>query len=96
MNSAICVAIRERKLLELRYHGYSRIVEPYAHGSSSAGEDLLRCYQLSGGSESGERMGWKLLKTADIYMLQATASKFQQRAEYRPGDKAMERIYCQL
>jgi hypothetical protein len=96
MNSAICAAIRERKTLELRYNGYSRLVEPYAYGASANDEDLLRCYQMSGGSNSGETTGWKLLKTADIYMLQATTSTFECRREYRRGDKAMDRIYCQL
>jgi hypothetical protein len=96
MNQMICGAIREKRIVELRYHSYSRFVEPYAYGRGRDGEGLLRCYQLSGGSESGERIGWKLLKTAEIFALQLTDSHFISRPEYRRGDKAMEFIFCQL
>jgi hypothetical protein len=96
MNQMICRAIREKRIVELRYHSYSRFVEPYAYGRGRDGEGLLRCYQLSGGSESGERFGWKLLKTAEIFTLQLTDSHFSRRLEYRRDDKAMEFIHCQL
>jgi hypothetical protein len=96
MNQMIYRAIREKRIIELRYHGYSRIVEPYAYGRGGDGEGSLRCYQLSGGSESGEHIGWKLLKTAEIFALQFTDSHFSARTEYRRGDKAMEIIHCQL
>ncbi len=96
MNQMICQTIREKRIIELRYHGYSRIVEPYAYGRGRDGEGLLRCYQLSGGSESGERSGWKLLKTAEVFKLHLTDSHFSPRPDYRRGDKAMEFIHCQL
>lgn len=96
MNQTICQAIREKRIIELRYHDYSRIVEPYAHGRGRDGEGLLRCYQLRGGSASGERAGWKLLKTAEIFMLDLTDSYFSPRPEYRRADRAMEFIHCQL
>ena len=96
MNSCVCQAILEKRVLELRYHGYSRVVEPYAHGRDRDGDGILRCYQLSGGSQSGERAGWKLLKTADIYSLKLTDACFTPRKGYRRGDKAMEFIHCQI
>jgi hypothetical protein len=96
MNQMICRAILEKRIVELRYHGYSRIVEPYAYGRARDGEELLRCYQLSGGSQSGERTGWKLLKTSEIFALQLADSHFISRPEYRRGDKAMKFIHCQL
>jgi hypothetical protein len=96
MNQMICRAIREKRIIELRYHGYSRIVEPYVYGRGRDGGGLLRCYQLSGGSESGERIGWKLLKTAEIFALQLPDLYFISRPEYRRGDKVMEFIHCQL
>lgn len=50
MNSKICKAIEEHKILELRYHGYFRIVEPHAYGRAHGGDEILRCFQISGGS----------------------------------------------
>ena len=95
MNQLIIDAVNARKCLELRYHGYSRIVEPHAYGRDKDGE-VLRCYQTSGGSVSGERAGWKLLKVREIFSLHLLKDIFLIRKEYKKGDKAMERIFAQL
>lgn len=96
MGKMLCDAINERKIIELRYSGYSRVVEPYAYGRDKSGDEILRCFQISGGSESGERSGWKLLKVREIFALQSTSLSFGTRAEYKRGDKAMEYIFCQI
>lgn len=96
MNSTIVEAINQTRSLELRYHGYSRMVEPYAYGRDKDGDEILRCYQTAGGSVSGERVGWKLLKVRDVFSLDLLKEKFSPRPEYRKGDKAMEYIYAQL
>jgi hypothetical protein len=96
MNSVISEAIKKQLVLELRYHGYSRHVEPHAYGRDKNGDEILRCYQVSGGSESGERMGWKLLKVSDVFSLHISINKFSQRYNYSRNDKAMEYIFCQI
>jgi len=95
MNQLIIDAVNGRKCLELRYHGYSRIVEPHAYGRDKDGE-VLRCYQTSGGSVSGERAGWKLLKVREIFSLHLLKDIFLIRNEYKKGDKLMERIFAQI
>lgn len=57
MNSTINDAIRTMTVLELLYHDYSLTVEPNAYGRDNAGEEILRCYQVAGGSQSGGRVG---------------------------------------
>lgn len=89
-------AIAQRHLLELRYHGYSRTVEPHTYGRNKSGDEVLRCYQVRGGSESGERVGWKLLKVADAFAIQKLKQLFSQRPEYKRNDKAMDYIFSQL
>jgi len=96
MKAEICEAIAKRHLLELRYHGYSRTVEPHAYGRDKSGDEVLRCYQINGGSESGERVGWKLLKVADVFAIQTLKQSFSQRSEYKRNDKAMDYIFSQL
>lgn len=96
MNTTAIQAIREHKVLELRYHGYSRIVEPCAYGRDKNGDEVLRCYQTSGGSESGERVGWKLLKVRDAFSLHLTTNTFSIRQDYKQNDKAMTHIFQQL
>lgn len=95
MNSTIIEAIRDRKSVELRYSGYSRNVEPHAYGRDKDGNEILRCYQTAGGSVSGERAGWKLLKVRDIFSLHVQSSVFTPRSDYRKGDKSMEHIFAE-
>ncbi len=96
MNSIVIQAIRQREVLELRYHGYSRFVEPHAYGRDKDGDEIMRCYQTSGGSESGERVGWKLLKVREVYSLHVSNSNFSVRPEYKRNDKAMVYIFEQI
>lgn len=95
MNLTICTAINGRRTLELRYHGYSRTVEPYAYGRDKQGAEVLRCYQQSGGSAGGQATGWKLLKVADVFAVHEGMQSFSLRAEYHRGDKAIIFLFCQ-
>lgn len=96
MKDEISDAISEKRMLELRYNGYLRTVEPHAYGRDKNGDQVLRCFQINGGSDSGERVGWKLLKVADAYAVHVLDQAFQQRPEYKRNDKAMDHIFCQL
>lgn len=96
MNTEIREAIAQRRVLELRYHGYNRVVEPHAYGRDKSSDEILRCYQVGGDSESGERVGWKLLKVAEAHSVHKLTQTFVQRPQYRPNDKSMEYMFCQL
>jgi hypothetical protein len=96
MKPELLEAIETQKVVELRYHGYARTVEPHAYGRDKAGDEILRCFQVSGGSESGERTGWKLLKVADVYSIHVEQTAFQARDGYRRNDQTMEYFFCQL
>ncbi|MFZ5997459.1 MAG: hypothetical protein ACOYW7_08230 [Nitrospirota bacterium] len=96
MNQIICRAIGERRLLELHYHGYPRIVEPHVYGKDHHGDDVVRCYQVYGGSESGEEVGWKLLKVREISSLHMIETTFSTRRWYQRNDTIIESILCQV
>lgn len=98
MNPAICQAIRERRLIRLSYGWGSRLVEPHAYGVNDNGHELLRVFQISGASDSGQRFGWKLLRVDEIGTLLVLDDHFDApRQGYRRGDSAMDdRIYCEL
>lgn len=97
MNSAICRAISELHLLSFSYRGYPRVVEPHAHGVSKAGNDVLRCFQVSGGSESGKVVDWKLMLVDEMSGLTVLSDSFSApRPGYKPGDRGMVQIYCEL
>ena len=97
MNQAICEAIRNRAILEFYYDGQNRIVEPHAHGLSTAGNSVLRCYQIGGGSNSGQVPAWKMMTVNEITSLRETESNFSgPRPGYKKGDRDMIKIYCEL
>ncbi|WP_186119563.1 hypothetical protein [Burkholderia gladioli] len=90
-------AITHKRVLELRYDGYYRVVEPHAYGVSDEGHFLLRCYQTAGGSQSGNTVGWKLLRADEIGSLHESGALFRgARPGYKRNDLAMQRIYAQL
>ncbi|WP_026075966.1 hypothetical protein [Noviherbaspirillum massiliense] len=96
MNETLCRAIQEKRVLELRYHGYSRIVEPHVYGRNKKEEEMLRCYQLAGGSDSGERAGWKMLKVDDTFLVHLTETQFLPRPDYQPEDKVIVDVFARI
>lgn len=96
MNQIVIQAIKERITLELRYHGWSRIVEPHAYGRDKSGDEVLRCYQVTGGSVSGESSGWKLLKLQEISSLNIGDNGFSPRRDYKRNDRDMTAIFVQI
>lgn len=98
MNSEIVRAIRERKLIKLNYDPGERLVEPHVYGESKDGNNLLRCFQVSGASASNEHKDWKLFRTDKISGLAVQADGFSgPRQGYNPDDPAMKgQIYAAL
>lgn len=92
-----CDAPNKGLVLELRYDGYNRHVEVHAVGLSTAGHDVMRCWQIRGGSVHNEPVGWKLMRLDEAIGAHVTGeSSHAPRAGYKSGDRAMKRIYCQL
>ena len=91
-----CQALREGKLLELRYDGYSRALEVHACGYTRQGHAVLRGWQLRGGSKS-ERQGWKLMRLQEASAAQLSDEPSQApRKGYKLGDRDMARIICEI
>jgi hypothetical protein len=92
-----CQALRSGVCLEIQYDGYIRVVEVHAVGFSTAGKALMRVWQVSGGSVSGEPSGWKLLRLDETRGVSLTSEVSQApRRGYKPNDPAMTRVACQL
>ena len=96
MQPALCQAIAQRRAIELRYHRYARIVEPYVYGAGRDGVERIRCYQVAGDSDSGEMTGWKLLRVDEIVSLRLTESRFAARKDYRRADPVIVHVACQV
>lgn len=91
-----CEALHSKRRLEIRYDGFFRVVEVHACGYTDEGYAVMRVWQVRGGSVSGERAGWKLLRLDETlgFRLLDEASEAP-RTGYKRGDKAMSRIVAQ-
>ena len=93
-----CEALAAGKCLELRYDGYSRVVEVHAVGISGNGHWIMRVWQVRGGSIHNEPVGWKTMRLDEGFSAYVLEDKsMAPRPGYKRGDKAMPRgIKCQL
>ena len=83
-------AIKNGEVLSILYGGGLRLVEPFTFGRLKSGKLMLRVYQISGFSRSGEPTGWKLLAFAEIISGVPTGSTFSgPRPGYNPNDSVM-------
>ena len=94
---SIATAIQGRNLLSFIYDGFQRTVEPHTFGVDAKGHPALRAYQVSGGSDSGEYIGWKLFHANEMRGVTMQPQTFAgPRPGYKRGDKAFASIRAQL
>ena len=93
----ICETIREHHCLAFVYEGLDRVVEPYCHGISTAGLEVLRGIQVAGASRSGRLKvsSGKLWLVDKMQRVRSTGQQFvPSDPRYNPGDSAMLTIHC--
>ena len=96
MSTVISNAIKNKQLLQFYYNGGTRVVEPHCYGTTTAGNEGLRAYQVSGYSESGN-LGWKMFDLGHASSILVLDESFSSsRPGYKRGDKGMSQIYCEL
>ena len=93
----IRAAIENRQLLRFTYRGYLRTVEPHIYGIDGKGHHALSGYQVGGGSESGQPVGWKLFHIDDIRGGTVLPKHFSRaRPDYNRDDPVFARVVAQL
>lgn len=89
--AAITAAITNTKTLSIYYEPGLRLIEPHALGRGSEGQLLLRAYQVSGASASGEHEHWKLFRLDRMGSVTPDDTPSEApRPGYKRGDKAMK------
>lgn len=98
MNRRICGAIEERKIIEFRYKGGIRVVEPHCYGiHEGSGKEVLSGYQTGGYTESGGTPDWRTYDISGVSDLKVTDISFLgPRSGYNPEDPRMSEIFCKL
>lgn len=85
-------ALAEKRMLQFRYHGYSRKVEPHAFGRVTEDRRALLGWQVSGGSRSEPPPGWRTFVLAEIRSLKVLRQAFALRADYHPETAKLKMI----
>lgn len=97
MNPQICQAIGDRAVIRFMYDNRLRVVEPHAHGTSTAGNEVLRGYQITGESSSRTPPFWSLFSASRITGLTLTGDTFDTNGpDYNPHDSAMAPVHCHV
>jgi hypothetical protein len=97
LHTVACIALRAKKRLELRYDGFTRVVEVHAVGATKDGNDVMRAWQVRGGSVSGQPVEFKLLRLDEAFTAHMIDEKSDApRDGYKRGDPAMKIIYCEV
>jgi hypothetical protein len=96
-NLALCEAIEKKAVIEFNYKGTLRIVEPQCHGTSTAGNEVLRGFQTKNYGKPSESPSNKLFEVSKISGLKQTGKTFSKPGpHYNPNDKAMSYVHCHL
>ena len=92
-----CKAMKNRRCLELRYDGFTRVVEVHAVGETTAGHLAMSAWQVRGGSSSNEDRGWKTFLLDEISSaVEIDEASEAPRPDYVHGSRQFRRIICQL
>ena len=97
VKNTVIKAIQDKSVLHFTYDGHARTAEPHAVGCSTAGNDVVRCFQTAGTSSEGKVPDWKLMLLSDIRNLVVGPETFAAtRPGYKQGDKGMSVIYAEI
>jgi hypothetical protein len=93
----VCEAIRTLSRIEFDYQGKHRVVEPYCHGVSTRGLEVMRAVQVGGQSGSGGLGYGKLWSVDEMVNAHVLDERFDpDDPNYNPDDTAMKTIHCRV
>lgn len=98
MNSQICKAISNKKIIQFYYEGGIRVVEPHCYGvHKNTDKEVLCGFQTEGFSRSGGLPSWRFFIVDKISNLLIKNEHFTEpRPLYNPNDKRMSTIFCNV
>lgn len=91
-------AIKNKRLVEIRYKGYARIAEPHDYGVFKGIERLL-VFQLRGPARSPQQSvkGWRLLDVSEIEECVVLAETFGgSRGQSHTNHKDWDIVYARV
>ena len=107
ITDAIERAIREKKVIEIRYKdgpivlpGH-RTIEPHAFGTATSGNSVIRAWLRTGVSKTGDSgkspmPGWRLFRLDRIKSVEVLDEKFKTRMGYNSKDSRIVEFDAKL
>ncbi len=91
-----CEALQAKRRLAITYDGHSRIVEVHCVGTSTAGNPVMRAWQVSS-TKPGAVPEWRLFKLSKAWRY-AVMDEISQapRPGYKPRDSAIPFPRCKV
>ena len=89
-------ALAEHRVVEFKYHGYERRVEPHALGRVTENRPALLGWQELGGSASEPPPGWRTFLLAEMEAVKLLRKTFTPRADYRPETTNLKPIEAEV
>jgi hypothetical protein len=84
-------------VLRFEYDGRERMVEPYGHGWTTAGVEIVSGYQISGESVGGQVPGWKMFHVAKMSVVGDGGVTFAEpRPDYDPAKLRIGVLCCRV
>ena len=97
MNGVLCGAINGRRVLRFAYDGRERVVEPYGHGWTTDGVEIVSGYQIGGESVGGQVPGWKMFRVAKMVDVRDGGMTFAVlRPDYDPAKLRIATVCCRI
>jgi hypothetical protein len=92
----LCRAVANKFIVQFKYDGRSRIVEPFACGVSTAGNYVLRGFQIRG-SDKTKPLCWRIYELSAMSQLSITQHNFKgKREDYNPQDPLITEVFCRI
>jgi hypothetical protein len=92
----LCRAIADKLIVQFKYDGRSRIVEPFCCGLGMTNNYVLRGFQIRG-SDKTKPFCWRLYELEGMLQLSVTQHSFEgKRKEYNPFDNEIKEIFCRI
>src|SRR4051812_40846832 len=96
MDSLIRQALAERRMVQFKYHGHARRVEPHALGRVTGDRLALLGWQVSGGSVSEPPPGWRTFVVAEISGLKLMRATFTPRPDYDAATAKLKPVEVEI
>ncbi len=97
MIDQISTSMDKKLRMQIDYNGQTRVIEVHTFGINTKGNSAIRAFQVRGGSNSNQPVGWKPILTDSITNFSILDESAETpRPGYKKGDKFFIKIVKEI